>query len=327
MATGWRPSGLSEEEVEDGEAYHRALYHDGDIDNPTDWHKNSVKRLIDLSIPHIVDGSLIVDYGSGTGGSAIELLKVLDQRGIGVELVLVDPLVSWFGKARELLGKREGLHFELSISSDSSGRTSFRSLEEILDGRKADLIISSSTMHLIPAKTMASLADQIANSLKPGGFFIWDSGDLECEFRPTDSARLHDPYRAVREMLKEDELRESSLSSFTQEEIEREEKRLDRIFPPPLPIGEVLEALRKAGFSSEISDMVIDFSNIDAERFIMVPRLSEIAWPLKGKEREEAIRRVLKSALIRIQEQGMGDEYCYRSHWVYGKHSLANGKL
>ena len=327
MATGWRPSGLSEEEVEDGEAYHRALYHDGDVDNPTDWHRNSVKRLIDLSIPHIVDGSLIVDYCSGTGGSAIELLKVLDRRGIVVDLVLVDPLVSWFGKARELLGKREGLHFELSISSDSSGRTSFRSLEEILDGRKADLIISSSTIHLIPAKSMATLADQFANSLKPEGFFIWDSGDLESELRPSDSARLHDPYRAVREMLKEDELRKSSLSSLTQEEIEREEKRLDRIFPPPLPIGEVLEPLRKAGFSSEISDMVVDFSNIDAERFIMVPRLSEIAWPLKEKEREEAIKRVLKSALIGIEEQGMGDEYCYRSHWVYGKHSLANRKL
>ena len=103
VATGWEPSGLSDAEVEDGEAYHRALYHDGDTNRPVNWHKNSVERLIEMAIPHISEGSLVVDYGSGTGGSAIEMLKSLDERGVGIELILIDPLVSWFSKARELL--------------------------------------------------------------------------------------------------------------------------------------------------------------------------------------------------------------------------------
>ena len=322
MATGWEPNELSKEELDDGESYHRALYHGGDLGSPANWHKDSVERLIDLSVPHINEGSLVVDYGSGTGGSAIELLKVLDKREIPIDLVLVDPLVSWFGKAREILGEREGLHFELSIMYDGSGRTSFRRLEEILDGRKADLIISSSTMHLIPAKTLANLAEQFANSLKPGGLFIWDSGDLECKFRPSDSARLHDPYRAVRDILREDDGRKNALSEMSQEEIEIEEKRLDRIFPPPLPLETVLDALAEAGFSSEISERVVDFSNKDAERFAMVPRLSEIAWPLMGEERSEAIKSALQDVLREISKQGMGDADCYRSHWVYGKHRV-----
>ena len=75
MASGWVPEGLSESEIADGEAYHRALYIDGDLGRPAGWHRDSVDRLIQLAIPHISEGSTIVDYGSGTGGSAIELLK------------------------------------------------------------------------------------------------------------------------------------------------------------------------------------------------------------------------------------------------------------
>ena len=165
VATGWEPSGLSDAEVKDGEAYHRALYYEGDANRPVSWHRDSVDKLIEIAIPHISEGSLVVDYGSGTGGSAIELLKSLDERDIRVELVLIDPLVSRFSKARDILGSRDDVHFELSTKRDSDGKSSFRVLQEILDGRKADVIISSSTLHLIPAKTIGDLALQFAGSL------------------------------------------------------------------------------------------------------------------------------------------------------------------
>ena len=67
---------------------------------------------------------MVVDYGTGTGGSAIELLKKLDESGVTIDLVLIDPLVSWFAKAREILGDREGVQFELSISKDVAGQIS-----------------------------------------------------------------------------------------------------------------------------------------------------------------------------------------------------------
>ena len=134
MATGWKPEGLSDYEEKDGEAYHRALYHNGEIENPAVWHKESEEKLVELSLPHIDQGTLVVDYGSGTGGSAIELLKALDCKGISIELVMMDPLVSWFAKARDLLGDRSDVHFELSIEQNDAGRTSFRRLRDMLHG-------------------------------------------------------------------------------------------------------------------------------------------------------------------------------------------------
>ena len=328
MATGWAPEGLSEQEEADGEAYHRALYREGDLGSPVSWHRDSVERLIDLALPHIPEGGLVVDYGSGTGGSAIELLKAMDSRGKTAELVLIDPLVSWFGKAREILGEREDVHFELSIETDETGKVRFRKLEEMLSGRRADVIISSSTLHLVPAKAMGDLALQFAGSLVPNGVLVWDSGDLECDFRPRDSARLHDPYRAVREILRDDGSRQEALEKMSSSEAERSEKRLDRIFPLPFPVEVVLDSLTDAGFTSEVSDKVVEFSNEDAQNFVLVPRLAEIAAPLLvGSERDKALLTALGSALSSIAEQGKGTESGYRSHWVYGLHKIKNGDL
>ncbi len=323
VATGWKPEGLSDYEIEDGESYHRALYHDGEIEKPAEWHKESIGKLVELSLPHIGQGSLVVDYGSGTGGSAIELLKALDDKGISIELVMVDPLVSWFAKARELLGARDDVHFELSIEQNDAGRTSFRRLEDMLNGRKADVIISSSTLHLVPARAMSDLARQFSESLAPGGVFVWDSGDFESGFRPRNSALLHDPYRAVREILRDDEARKRLLSMMAKGDADRSERRLDRIFPLPFPVEVILDAMSEAGFSTEISEKVVDFSKDDAERFVLVPRLAEIAAPLlEGEERNNAIRTALKSALSEIEAQGKGTGTSYRSHWIYGLHEI-----
>ena len=265
----------------------------------------------------------MVDYGSGTGGSAIELLKELDNRGVSIELIMIDPLVSWFAKARELIGERDGVHFELSIQKDDLGRASFRRLDDMIPGRKADVIISSSTLHLVPARAMGDLAQQFAGSLNPGGVFVWNSGDLESDFRPRNSALLHDPYRSVREILRDDESRKRMLSQMAKRDAESSERRLDRIFPLPFPVEVILDAMSEAGFSTEISEKVVHFSNEDAERFVLVPRLAEIAAPLlEGEERNNAIRSALESSLSIIEAQGKGSVGYYRSHWIYGFHTI-----
>ena len=323
MATGWKPKYLTDLQVADGEAYHRALYHGGDIEFPAGWHERSVEKLIDLSLPHIKEGALVIDYGSGTGGSAIELLKILDERNVSIELIMIDPLESWFAKAREIIGDREGVHFEISIQTDSSGKAKFRRLEDMLGGMKADVIISSSTLHLVPAKAISDLANQFANSLKPGGILVWDSGDLDSDFRPSNSALLHDPYRSVREILRNDEERKKVLLKMGELESQKSERRLDRIFPSPFPVEIILDAMSDAGFSTELSERVVEFSNLDAERFVLVPRLAEIAAPLlAGEERDNAIRKALGISLSRIANQGKGEGDHYRSHWIYGLHCL-----
>lgn len=324
MASGWTPSALTPSEVADGTAYHRALYHEGELDRPAGWHADSVRHLLELALPHIKEGSLVVDYGTGTGGSAIELLKLLDAADISIQLVLIDPLVSWFSQAYDILKHRDDVHFELSIGKDAEGKTVFRELDDMLGGRKADVIISSSTLHLVPVRALGDLCEQFAASLKPEGTLVWDSGDVESEMRPASAACLHDPYRGVREHLRDDGARQVLLAELAAEDAARAERRLDNIFPVPFSIEVVLEAIEAAGFNSEVTDHVVGFDAEDAERFILVPRLAEIAAPLiEGDQRENAIREALSLVFARMRSEGTASEAEYRSHWVYGRHSLS----
>ena len=323
MATGWRPESLTPAEVADGDSYHRALYLDGDVNRPAGWHRDSVAHLLELAMPHIKQGSLVVDYGAGTGGSAIELLKLTDAANLSIELVLVDPLVSWFGKARELLGHRNDVHFVFSMFTSEEGKPAFHRLEEMLDGRKVDVIISSSTLHLVPTKALPDLGVQFAGSLAEGGVFVWDSGDVDSNMLPANASLLHDPYRAVREHLRDDSARQALLAEMGEIDAHQAERRVDRIFPEPFSIDVMLDAFEAAGFSSEISDHIVGFSNEDSERFILVPRLSEIAAPLiEGEDRDRAVCSAITSVLGNMREAGTASESEYHSHWVYGYHTL-----
>ena len=172
---------------------------------------------------------------------------------------------------------------------------------------------------------MDDLAVQFANSLSNDGVLIWDSGDLESDFRPKNAALLHDPYRAVRELLRDNSQRLENLASLSNEAANKSEKRLDKIFPLPFPVEVIIDSMREAGFTTQISERMVEFNNDDAERFVLVPRLSEIAAPLiKGHQREEEIRKALKVALKRIADDGKGTDSSYRSHWIYGTHRLSN---
>jgi cephalosporin hydroxylase len=325
MATGWQASNLTAAEIADGESYHRALYLDGDVEQPASWHRDSINHLLELVMPHIQQGSLIVDYGTGTGGSAIELLKQTDAAGLSIELILIDPLVSWFGKARELLSHRTDVHFEYSMFTDDNGKIGFRRLDEMLNGRSANVIISASTLHLVPIKALSDLGMQFSKSLAAGGVFVWDSGDIESEILPPTAALLHDPYRAVREYLKTDSTRKKLLAEMGEVDAQRAEHRADRIFPKPFSLDVILDAFDSAGFSGTITDHIVGFSNEDAKRFILVPRLSEIAAPLvEGEERNKAVSEAIAAVLKQMRKIGTASDEGYRSHWIYGYHTLKN---
>ena len=125
----------------------------------------------------------------------------------------------------------------------------------------------------------------------------------------------------MREILREDPGRMELLARLGEDGALKEEKRLDRIFPEPFSLDVIIGALEEAGFEGDVSDKVVDFSKIDAQRFVLVPRLAEIAAPLlEGEARGSAIKRALERALKDMEEEGFADEHHYRSHWVYGRH-------
>jgi hypothetical protein len=208
---------------------------------------------------------------------------------------------------------------------DDNGKMAFRRLDEMLKGRLADVIISSSTLHLVPTKALPDLGVQFAESLATEGVFVWDSGDIESDLLPATASLLHDPYRAVREHLKGDSVRKSLLADMEEGEAQKAERRADRIFPRPFSLEVILDAFNSAGFSSRITDRVVGFSNEDAKRFILVPRLSEIAAPLiEGEERDKAVSAAISEVLFQMREAGTASDDEYRSHWVYGYHTMAD---
>ena len=117
----WKPVNLPPEKLLDGQIYHKSLYFDDHDLNPRKWHRDATEPLIDLAINEIKNGDIIVDYGSGTGGSAIELVKRLDSLGIDFKLILVDPLESWFSNAYNLLNDRPNIFFCKSYGKNSKG--------------------------------------------------------------------------------------------------------------------------------------------------------------------------------------------------------------
>ncbi|MDC0056366.1 class I SAM-dependent methyltransferase [Deltaproteobacteria bacterium] len=323
MLQNWTPEGLSESDLADGDLYHRSLYAEGNLEQPLSWHRDSIAKLVQAAADRISDGDIVVDYGTGTGGSAIELLKVLDSQGIQITLVLVDPLPSWFSKAWELLHQRSDVEFRLSFDYDSKlGRKRFFTVTELLDGRQANLILSSSTVHLIPSKTIPSLIEELYAGLVPGGWFIWDSGDIDTPTRPVSSCLLHDPYRGVQVKAIASAEHQAALSSLDDElQAQRILQKTGRIFPTPPKMNIITDAIDAVGFQSEYTTLEVSMADVDALRFILVPRLAAVAAGIEDESvRTVLIERCLAETLEELRASGQADENGYRSHWIYGAH-------
>src|SRR4030042_3850583 len=97
-ATGWLPS----QPISKG----ASAYHDAVVN--TSWHIDNIRGLIDLVRKFIKDGDEVIDFGAGTGASAIYLLKELKSK---YNLWLVDNSPSWLGKAWEILHHKRKVSF------------------------------------------------------------------------------------------------------------------------------------------------------------------------------------------------------------------------
>src|SRR3990167_3081832 len=74
-------------------AFHEAVYN-------SSWLGDILFELVNIACSEIKDGDIVVDFGAGTGTSALHLLKHIRKK---IRLWLVDNSPSWLGKAYELL--------------------------------------------------------------------------------------------------------------------------------------------------------------------------------------------------------------------------------
>lgn len=204
----WRPP--LHADLADGRGLHELLYAGGDLRYPRSWCGAATGWVVAEALAAIApalerasDGDVVrvLDYGTGSGLAAIELLKACRERGIDellsargatLELHLADLPSSWFAQGYELLRDCAWTRFH-SLLDD---RGTFRRLQAVTGGAPMDAVISNMVFHLVPPRALSALSGELAGVLSPDGRLVWSSPDLG---PPSAHAVLfHDANRALR---------------------------------------------------------------------------------------------------------------------------------
>jgi hypothetical protein len=213
-AAGARPAGTWSPDpgldVEDGRGLHGLLFENGDLRHPRLWCAAATGFVVGRALEAIERRLLesepgeairLLDYGTGTGLAAIELLKAcsesgldarLAHRGVNLELHLVDLPGGWLAYGFELLGRSPRTRFHSLRNSDGA----FRHLTDVTEGLKMDVVMANMVFHLIPPTVLEGVGQELATVMRPGAPLVWSSPDIG----PADdwTVLFHDPNRALR---------------------------------------------------------------------------------------------------------------------------------
>ncbi|MCH8329759.1 MAG: methyltransferase domain-containing protein, partial [Nanoarchaeota archaeon] len=172
-------------------------FHNAVVD--ASWNHECLDELINIAGHNIHENDIVVDFGAGTGTSAIRILEKLKTK---VRLWLVDNSPAWLGKAYEFLSNYPNVSFFV-LEKKNNG---YATLSETIGKEKANHVVSGNTVHLIP--DLKETFKGIAEALKSKGTFVFNTGNVLREGRKKgilmlDSTvyRVHD---IAIEVIKED---------------------------------------------------------------------------------------------------------------------------
>ena len=296
-------------------AYHEAVAN-------TSWHIDNISELIRLVKNKIKNNDIVVDFGAGTGGSAVYLLKNIN---VQFELWLVDNSAAWLGKAFEILQNNTNVNYFLL---DKIGDR-YMTLTEVLGKEVANHVISANTFHLIP--NLLDAFKGICAALKPKGTFTFQSGNITRNGREKGVMMIDDSVKRVHEIaleiIQNDEKFEKYKKSLSKR-IEEEKQQRKLVFPDPRHIDEYLKALKNAGFGfEEPVYRPIKVKYKDWLDFLLVKRLQagilpEVGGKEPSAEEEEDRGELIRMASIQLFKElesnnPFADKEGFTAEWVY----------
>jgi SAM-dependent methyltransferase len=342
-ADTWRPDAGAD--LRDGDGLHRLLYEGGDLRHPRLWSSNPTSLIVTQAMEELEallaaqargDVLRVLDYGTGTGLAATELLKAcrergleerMQRRGVTLEVHLVDIPGSWFAKGYEILGGCSWTRFHSLIGAD--GR--FRPLGEVTDGLRMDVILSSMVFHLIKPRAFGRVVDGLGELMRPGSRLLWSTPDVG---PPGPWAVLfHDPNRALRAHWKALVAGDAGPRSALQRHAvaiarhqrdgaplladDRADKRILKDANTATGLGEMLSA-RFSGTITEEAHEIADRETLDtllvpSNQGEYLPEIEDVAI------REALIEELLTGDVLPVLHDGpAGTALGYNVHWTFG---------
>jgi len=324
-ADTWAPEPGTD--LADGVALHELLYQGGDLRHPRLWCSAPTGRVVEEALEAIwerlagaVEGDVIrvLDYGSGTGLAAIELLKAcrdygvereLKRRGARLELHLVDLPSSWFAQGYALLADCAWTRFH-SLRAPNGG---FRALDEVAGGLVFDAVMANMVFHLIPGHALERAVAGLAQVTRPGGRLVWSSPDLG----PAGpwSVLFHDPNRALRRLWLE--------RAGTAGEQGAETRRANRRILPEPNLAEEVAAALEVHFHGGLERPTYELLAQDSVETLLVPAnqveyLPEVSDP---RRRGQLIRELMLDEVLPALRAGpAGTTAGLNVQWTLGSH-------
>lgn len=296
-------------------AYHKAVAN-------TSWHKDNIRGLKTILQNKLEKDYTIIDYGAGTGSSAIYISKILKS---GNHLILVDNSPSWLGYAYNLLSSNKKMSFNI-IVKEKTGK--YQALEKVVGKNNANIVISANTVHLIPE--LDDTFKGIYKSLKKNGYFIFQSGNIinknnKNKLMIEDTVReVHDisiniinnsdHFKAYRKGLDERILSESTQRKF--------------VFPDPRPIDLYVKSLKSQGFrsiSTSTQDIKIkykDWLNFLNVRRLQAGILPEIGGRHPSNKEENDRSKIIEIAALElfkkmVKNNQLATKISFTASWTY----------
>jgi SAM-dependent methyltransferase len=281
-----------------------------------------MNELIKIISPRIKDNSIVVDFGAGTGASALHLIKGIKAN---FRLWLVDNSAAWLAKAHEIF--KHNPNVECFLLEKTKDR--YATLAETVGEGLADHVISANTLHLIP--DLEGTFKGINAALKAEGTFTFQSGNIISGSSKNGILLIDDTIKKVHEIALDIVRTKESFAGYRKDlarriELEGSQRRF--MFPEPRHLKEYLEMLKAAGFECEKPRYkLIRIAYKDWLDFLRVKRLQAGILPeiggrnptLKEEQDRDELITMASMELFKELESGnqFADKYSFVAEWVY----------